>query len=215
MPTPTRIMIIRHAEKPYGTHVGVTEHGDEDPQSLIVRGWLRAGALVALFDPANGPLQNANLAVPTLIYASKPVSAATKRTGKSKRPAKKTGSKSQRPLQTIAPLAKRLGLAPNLSFAAGQEKELAANVLTQSGIVLISWQHEKIAKIAGHIVGANPPAPPYPVKWPSDRFDIVWVFTPPASPSAPWGFVQVPQQLLPGDQDTVISLMAKLRAAAE
>jgi len=73
----------------------------------------------------------------------------------------------------------------------------------------------KIPKIAGHVVGANPPTPPYPAKWPSDRFDIVWVFTPPASASAPWGFVQVPQQLLAGDTDTVISLMAPLRTAAE
>jgi hypothetical protein len=33
----------------------------------------------------------------------------------------------------------------------------------------------------------------------------VWVLTPPAGPSQPWGFVQVPQQLLDGDSDTVIT----------
>jgi len=207
-----RIMIIRHAEKPYGKHVGVTEHGDEDPESLIVRGWQRAGALVALFDPANGPLQNSNLAVPTLIYASKPVSAPAKRTRKSKSAVAKVGSKSERPRETITPLAKRLGLVPNLSFEAGQERDMATSVLAQSGAVLISWQHEKIPTIADYIVGANPPTPPYPAKWPGNRFDIVWVFTLPASTSAPWGFVQVPQQLLPGDTDTVIS---PLRTAAK
>jgi hypothetical protein len=196
-------------------HVGVAEHGNEDPESLIVRGWQRAGALVALFDPANGPLQNSNLAVPTLIYASKPVRAPTQRTGKRKGAVHKVGSKSERPLETITPLAKRQGLVPNLSCEAGQEKVLAAHVLAQSGTVLISWQHEKIPTIAKHIVGANPPTPPYPAKWPGDRFDIVWVFTPPASTSAPWGFVQVPQRLLPGDADTVISLMAPLRTAAK
>jgi len=142
------------------------------------------------------------------------VSATAKRTAKSKSAGNKVGSKSKRPLEAITPLAKRLGLAPNLSFDAGQEKELVANVLAQSGTVLISWQHEKIPKIAGHIVGANPPVPPYPASWPGNRFDVVWVFTPPPTTSAPWGFVQVPQQLLAGDQDTVIPLVAPLRTAA-
>jgi hypothetical protein len=72
MATPTKIMVIRHAEKPDDTHQGVTAHGDQDKESLIVRGWQRAGALAALFDPTNGPLQNANLAVPKTIYASDP-----------------------------------------------------------------------------------------------------------------------------------------------
>src|SRR5262245_18417107 len=115
MPTPTQIMLIRHAEKPYGTQYGVTEHGNRNAESLIVRGWQRAGALVALFDPAVGSLQNPYLAVPTFIYASRPVTAAP-----SSKKGKKIGSKSQRPLQTITPLAARLGLTPNLSFVEGQ-----------------------------------------------------------------------------------------------
>src|SRR5262245_2037097 len=104
MPTPTQIMLIRHAEKPYGTHYGVTEHGNRNAESLIVRGWQRAGALVALFDPAVGSLQNPYLVVPTAIYASNPVTVAS-----STKKGKKIGSKSQRPLQTITPLAARLG----------------------------------------------------------------------------------------------------------
>src|SRR5262249_53978021 len=118
---------------------------------------------------------------------------------------KKIGSKSERPLETITPLAKRLNLSPDLSFVAGQEHDLAKAVLGASGIVLICWQHEKIADITNHIVGANPPTPPYPASWPDDRFDIVWVLSPPSAPKQPWGFVQVPQQLLAGDSDTVIT----------
>ena len=38
MAMPTKIMVIRHAEKPDGTHEGVTSHGDPDKESLIVRG---------------------------------------------------------------------------------------------------------------------------------------------------------------------------------
>ena len=55
--------------------------------------------------------------------------------------------------------------------------------------------------------------PPYPATWPANRLDVVWVFTPPAAPSMAWGFVQVPQQLLAGDTDTVIPLTTR-RAAA-
>lgn len=42
--SPTRIMIIRHAEEHEVD--GITEEGQADPQSLTVRGWQRASALV-------------------------------------------------------------------------------------------------------------------------------------------------------------------------
>jgi hypothetical protein len=82
---PSKIMLIRHAEKPHGSDQGVTDKGEPDPESLIVRGWQRAGALVALFDPAEGALQNTNLAVPTVIYASNPVTRPTPRATKRER----------------------------------------------------------------------------------------------------------------------------------
>ena len=59
----TKIMIIRHAEKPTTTPPvsGVDINGQQNEDSLIVRGWQRAGALVALFAPTKGPLQNPGL----------------------------------------------------------------------------------------------------------------------------------------------------------
>jgi hypothetical protein len=193
-------MVIRHAEKPDDKHQGVTSHGHVDEESLIVRGWQRAGALAALFDPTNGPLQDSRLAVPDVIYASNPVSdSAAPDHGD------KEGSKSKRPLQTITPLADRLGVKPNLAFVKGEEKPMVDSVLAQRGIVLVCWQHEKIHKIAEHIVGSRAPTKPIPAEWPDDRFDIVWVFTPPVASSDRWGFAQVPQQLLRGDTDTVLS----------
>ena len=48
MAMPSKIIVIRHAEKPDATDEGVTPHGAGDKESLIVRGWQRAGALVAL-----------------------------------------------------------------------------------------------------------------------------------------------------------------------
>ena len=202
MATPTKIMVIRHAEKPDGTNEGVTADGGPDKESLIVRGWQRAGALVALFDPANGSLQNPNLAVPQVIYASDPDQASQADDDDGKK-----GSKSKRPLETITPLADRLGLTKkvNVTFAKGQEKQMVDSVLAETEVVLISWQHQKIPDIAKHIVGSKPPTNPIPGTWPGNRFDIVWVFTPPAASSAQWGFAQVPQQLLSGDTNTVIT----------
>ena len=202
MAMPTKIMVIRHAEKPDDKHQGVTSHGDADKESLIVRGWQRAGALTALFDPTNGPLQNPNLAVPKVIYASDP-----EKPSEADDDDGKKGSKSKRPLQTITPLAERLGIKDkvNVKFAKGDEKHMVESVLGESGVVLISWQHQKIADITKDIVGSKPPTKPIPAKWPGDRFDIVWVFTPPVPSSDHWGFVQVPQQLLSGDADTVIA----------
>ena len=44
-PKASKIMIIRHAEKPTGQQDGVDESGTSSPHHLIVRGWQRAGAL--------------------------------------------------------------------------------------------------------------------------------------------------------------------------
>ena len=51
------IMLIRHAEKPRhpsGSPHGVNPDGQEDPHSLTVTGWMRAGSLVELFAPSSG-----------------------------------------------------------------------------------------------------------------------------------------------------------------
>lgn len=57
-PRATKVMIIRHADKPpeppkEPPPFGVTREGTQDEQALIVRGWQRAGALASFFDPAS------------------------------------------------------------------------------------------------------------------------------------------------------------------
>jgi hypothetical protein len=54
--TGSKIMVIRHAEKPdeAGTTFGVSVEGNQDPEALIVRGWQRAGALTTFFAPPDG-----------------------------------------------------------------------------------------------------------------------------------------------------------------
>lgn len=177
----TVIMIIRHAEKPDGVDLGVDEMGLADDQSLIVRGWQRAGALAGLFG------KDRPLPVPDRIYASA--------SGKLKTPDGKLGSRSKRPTQTVSVLAAKLGMKTNGAFTKGQEMTLASQIAPLGGATLVSWQHEMIPTIAGAIMG-NLTA--LPAAWPGDRFDVVWRLTR-ASAGAPWTFDQICQRLLPAD----------------
>ena len=177
----TRIMLIRHAEKPDDKDGGVDPKGKPDKHDLIVRGWQRAGALVQFFanprDP-NGPIKR-----PATIFATEPT----------------TGSDSKRPLHTVTPLAKFLNLNIDSTIAEGSEDALLKAAIAANGVVLIAWHHEKIPAIANLIL-QNTAAPQ---KWPGDRFDVAWIFTRDA-PTAPWQFAQAPQLLLAGDSPNVI-----------
>jgi hypothetical protein len=180
-------MIIRHGEKPRRkghAPFGVDASGGHDFESLSVGGWQRAGALVALFAPDRGKLQHPDLARPDLIYAAAP---------------SRGGGHSKRPLQTIAPLAAKLGLAPNLDHAKGDEATLVEDVLARSGNILISWQHAAIPRIATLVIASASPLRPIAPSWPEDRYDLVWVLTAPAA-AGRWDFAQVPQLLLAGDR---------------
>ena len=173
---PPLIMIIRHGEKPGSdTSHGTAPGGGHDPTSLTVAGWVRAGALVELFAPLTGNAA-AGLRRPDAIYAS-----ASK------------GGHSKRAIQTVTPLAARLGLDIDRSFANGHERKLAEELLTHTGATLVSWHHETIHKIAHHL-GAVLPEPPR--KWPKDRFDVVWTFT---RSDDGWTFDQVPELVMPDD----------------
>jgi hypothetical protein len=184
-------MIIRHAEKPEpadgpggSATGGITPDGGLDAESLTVRGWTRAGALAALFDPraADGsPLPpRPGLVRPTSLYASDP-----------------GGHGSKRPLQTIAPLAAALGHTPDTRYDKGQEQQLSADLVATAGPVLVCWQHENIGAI---VAGLGPVTPGPPLSWPGSRFDMVYVFT---RAGAAWTFAQVPQMVLAGDSPTL------------
>jgi hypothetical protein len=179
-PTATKIMIIRHAEKPpaNGQPFGVTVEGDQDAESLTIEGWQRAGALACLFAPARGPLQAPKLATPGFLFASE----------------LKSGGGSKRPVETITPLASKLKLTAKTHKKSDIDK-VAADAMSCGGIALISWQHELIPSIANIIVGNQTTVPQ---SWPGHRFDIVWVFDLVAS-SNTYSFSQVPQCLLAGD----------------
>jgi hypothetical protein len=204
-PPPATIYVIRHGEKPAdpppvaagqaaaaatGPPFGVDFQGNQDLHSLLPRGWQRSGALAVLFDPALGPLQ-AGLQTPATLLS--PSYGST---------AKTTG---HRTYQTIQGLSDRLGLAIVSGFAEGSEAQLAASVVSSySGVVLICWEHDHIPAIATSLPTVAGTVIPQP--WPGDRFDVIWTFTlVPGSAPAQYTFGQIPQQLLSGDADTVIS----------
>jgi broad specificity phosphatase PhoE len=178
---PTLVMIIRHGEKPDGSHPGVDAQGNPDDSSLTATGWQRAKRLVDLFDPVPGP-PRPGLATPQAIYAA----------------GANDDGEGLRPRETVMPLAARLGLTMNTSYGAGQEKKLVEQAASEPGPTLISWQHGGIPDIAKAFPSATPKPPS---DWPDNRFDVVWTFTRTADG---WRFAQVPELVLPEDQDTVI-----------
>ena len=182
MANATKIMIIRHAEKPAGAVQAVNIDGNAGPENLTVQGWQRAGALARFFAPESSQFQRAGIAEPGFLFASGPVTKQEKKDDGD-------GSKSERPVQTITPLSQLFDVTIDQSFVKGQEAEVAAAAMNCGGVALIAWQHEDIPTIAAAIPGASG----FPKKWPANRFDVVWVFDLQADNTYVFG--QVPQNV--------------------
>src|SRR5271165_6324909 len=116
MPT-TKIMVIRHAEKPNG-EPGIMPDGSQNPEALTATGWSRARALVGLFDPPGGKFADPRLARPGSLFAS--------------------GSDSLRPKQTLTPLAEALKLVIDANYLKGQEDRLVAAAKNADGVTLVA-----------------------------------------------------------------------------
>jgi hypothetical protein len=181
------ILVIRHAEKPDEAWPGpgLTASGAADSLSLVIRGWQRGGAWAALLGTGLG---GADYPLPKAIYAAKPGADDQLDRGPSRRPH-----------ETILALAARLGLKPNTTFAKGEEAALVAELLTLSGVVLVSWEHKAIVEnlLPRLPVGHGKP----PAAWPDDRFDVVLRFDRPDG-QAKFAFRPLYPQLLSGDSST-------------
>ena len=191
-PPPTKIMIIRHAEKP-PKHPGksgpfdIQEDGSPgNGKSLIVPGWQRAGALNAFFAPYQSSPSNPAIVTPNYIYAASP------------------NNESQRPWETVTPLAAWLKYAQgspqfNVDYTiGGQESEMVASVLALSGLVLICWEHDNIMPNVMSAINSKIPISNYaaiPNPFP-DVFHLVWVLDLNGN-SYTWSSVN--QSLLAGD----------------
>ena len=211
----TKIMVIRHAEKP-GLYNGAaysgvdafgTLAGAAGAKHLATLGWERAGALITLFTAPWGP--KPPLAVPNFLFASNPDA----------KPGDDTsdGGPSQRPYETLSALKAKLNLTIDTIHRKNHFAEMVTSALACNGAVLIAWQHEDIALktktggpgICAEILTqtATPGTLDVPTSWPiglaGARYDLVFVFDRPNGVGPITGFALVPQQLLPGDLPAV------------
>jgi broad specificity phosphatase PhoE len=184
--SPTRIIYIRHAEKPEkGGDSGATANGAPDSKSLTPRGWQRAGALVRYFCPLP-PLSLIESMTPRTIFAAD-VDA---------------DDPSMRPIETVTPLFEYLQTQGPVDFITSYEKTdhdgLTQDLLRREGVVLVAWEHKQIPALIACIPGA----PATPGSWPDDRFDMCWILDRTANG---WSFSQKPQLLLVNDTSMLIS----------
>jgi hypothetical protein len=184
-PVASKIMILRHGEKPRtdGPPFGVAEDGTQRDQDgkdqLLVRGWTRAGALAALFGVGHGPV------------ASSALFACTVEDGGS-----------HRPYDTIVPLSRKLGFDIDDRYGQDDYAAMIADAIGRPGVVLICWEHRRIRKITARIP-RRPGEPPDRYRWPGTRFDVIFVFD---RDGDQYRFQQVPQLLLDGDSPDPIDV---------
>ncbi len=175
---PLKVMIIRHAEKPLGDEGGVGPTGVSDDQALSVRGWQRAGALVAILRAERRSLLSASTGMSEQDFCRR----------------SRTGSESKRHILTAGPLAELLSSPIDRSFLKHQTEELADAIRNCAGVVLVVWEHKGIPRLIELITDHSLQAP----MWPDDRFDMVVILD---RLVGGWSMTQTPQLLLAGDTD--------------
>ena len=144
---PAQIVLIRHAEKP----------DDSGNPHLSPAGVARANRLTAFVtqDAAVG-----RFGKPAVIYATK----TTK------------DDNGQRTQETVAPLAKALGLRVRAPYHGKQYAALAKLILGTPAyagkMVVICWNHEEIPELAAAL-GVSPQPP----KWKGSVYDAVYIIS--------------------------------------
>ncbi len=173
---PRQVLIIRHAEKP------------EDDQDLHLnsRGAARAAALPALFlIPPTFPTNPAPFTTPDFLVATR------------------ASTISNRPVETVTPLAKALGDVPIHDKHADDDfqavvDDLFGNAKYSGKTVLICWHHGKIPKLTRAVLAratnADKVQEQLPGEWDPAVFDRVWQIT--FGDLGEATFADRPQQLL-------------------
>lgn len=161
---PRHVLLIRHAEKP----------DDERVTGLGPVGKRRAAALPELFRKSES--RPDPFPTPDFIFAA----SASKR--------------SDRSAETVAPLARALGLEVDTRFANEQHAELAALLLSdrryEGKTVLVCWHHGTLPELAEELGASG-----VPKKWKDPVFNQVWVVSYEGGKAA---LARRPQSLLPG-----------------
>jgi broad specificity phosphatase PhoE len=103
---------------------------------------------------------------------------------------------SNRPVQTVTPLAEALHLPINDSFRNEDYRALAATLLSgkyAGKVVLVVWHHGEIPQLAVAL-GAKPPYSP----WPDQQYDRIWRID---YTNGKVTLHDLPYSLLPGDSN--------------
>ena len=162
---PKEVLIIRHGEKPGDPAVD----NQADGPDLSTKGYERAAAL-AIYIPAT-------FHQPDFLFATQP------------------SRHSNRPVETITPLAQALKMTINSNHADDDYQKVADDILQNSKYagkeVLICWHHGQIPNLAKALGVSNPVDP-----WPGTVFDRVWRIDYSSGKAA---FQNLPQMLLYGD----------------
>jgi broad specificity phosphatase PhoE len=140
-------------------------------QDLSPVGYQRASLLPKLFDGSRP-----DLPVPQVLLAAH------------------MSKHSNRPVETITPLAAALKLPVDSTIKDDDYEALAKELLSgkyAGKVVLVAWHHGKIPQLASAL-GAQPPYTP----WPAEQFDRVWRIDYKDGKAT---LTDLPQQLLPGD----------------
>ncbi|MEM6721924.1 MAG: hypothetical protein AAF611_21530 [Bacteroidota bacterium] len=111
-------------------------------------------------------------------------------------------SPSERPIETVTPLANRLGEKVHQKFLKDDYQAMVTHILGDdeytNSVITIAWQHTDIEAIATAFGTKDVPTTP----WPEDCFDLVWKLT--YNGDQTYTLAQIPQLLLYGDTDTTI-----------
>jgi hypothetical protein len=216
----TRIMVIRHAEKPDtyngtaydGVNAAGTVCGKAAQEHLVTLGWQRAGGLVSLFAPPWGPQQG--LSTPQFLFASDPTSTSSDSTPDDSASSSDSAGPSQRPFETLTALAAKLELPIDTSYSKKHYHKMVKAAVACNGIVLIAWQHQDIplengdkqAGLSQYILTETGTTSTFdiPTTWPTTpggaaRYDLVFVFDRPTGTGPIVNFTIVPQFILAGD----------------
>jgi hypothetical protein len=217
---PTLVMIIRHGEKP-----GDPSNDDDGGPSLSTLGSARAAALPSLFtpDPTATPGNDTQLTCDLTVGAESEFSGAYSSSGINAgqsrfatpdflfATAQGSSTSSNRPVETITPLAQALQFFNNPKITINDSftnntsgiDGLTSTILNNSGtyggqVILICWHHGAIPQLTEAFAVPSSQLPF--TKWPGTVFDLIFSITWDSSGQA--NLVVDYQLLLYGDTTT-------------
>lgn len=176
---PAHVILIRHGEK------APSLPDDKAGSHLSLAGYFRAAALVAYLQKSPDLTKLGKI---SFVFAQMP---------------RKEGD-SVRPIQTVEPFARASGLKVLTPVARDDYQTLVDTLLKEEQydgkIVLICWEHEKLAELATAMVKGKTGSP-RKLKWPGGHaFDRTWVLSFDKASNAV-EFHDYPQRMMLGDSE--------------